>query len=318
MGNGQWSGWLALKVGEKGAVQGRYRSDQTGESYPVTGQIQADRPGHLLFEIQLPRARQEYDARLWTAGKAAMSGTVNLLDGVYGFVAIREGERIFPVGAEIPTTAPEVERPTLVLELKDGALSVDGKETTAEALPARLKEAMAEEERTVVSLRASGGDLLTRMCGESSTSPRRPAWRVFAWNVFRRTGPGSGVRRLVAALARTRTVRALSRGPARTRAATSRRTPEYVARHRSSFGGGILGLRGGRLSNGHPLGPRLESSEQAEEIDQLVVPGSILANDQPGLSRNDLQGTNTTMKGAPSRRLVVPGAGGRPKGGRAS
>jgi hypothetical protein len=92
--NGQWSGLLELRVEDQGVVKGRFRSDQTGGTYDVSGQIQSDKPGHVLFTIEFPRSKHEYDARLWTEGKGAMSGTVALLDSTFGFVAVREGARI--------------------------------------------------------------------------------------------------------------------------------------------------------------------------------------------------------------------------------
>lgn len=98
IGDGQWSGRLDLQVGDGGAVSGQFRSDQTGQSYPVTGQVQADRANHVTFAIQFPRARQDYDARLWGGRKAALAGTVVLLDGTFGFVAVREGASLEPEG----------------------------------------------------------------------------------------------------------------------------------------------------------------------------------------------------------------------------
>jgi hypothetical protein len=108
--NGQWSGTLDLDVGERGVVSGRFRSDQTGTSYRVSGQVAPDAANHLLFSIQFPRSRQEYDARLWTEGKGAMAGTVSLLESTYGFLAIREGGRLAPEDAELtPSPSPASE-----------------------------------------------------------------------------------------------------------------------------------------------------------------------------------------------------------------
>jgi hypothetical protein len=104
--DGQWSGTLDLEVGPRGVVTGRFRSDQTGTSYRVTGGVAPDAANHLLFAIQFPRSRQEYDARLWTGGKGAMAGTVSLLESTFGFVAVREGGRLAPDDAE---SAPSLE-----------------------------------------------------------------------------------------------------------------------------------------------------------------------------------------------------------------
>lgn len=96
IGDGQWSGTLDLEAGAAGAVRGRFLSEQTGQSYPVAGQVQVDRPNHLSFSIEFPLSRQEYDARLWTGGKNVLTGTVSLADGSFGFIALREGASLEP------------------------------------------------------------------------------------------------------------------------------------------------------------------------------------------------------------------------------
>jgi hypothetical protein len=99
--NGQWSGTLELKVEDGGAVTGRFRSDQTGTSYPVTGQVGPE-PYRIHFAVAFPRSRQEFDGRLWTSGKGAMAGTVSLLNQDLGFFALREGGRAAPDDADAP------------------------------------------------------------------------------------------------------------------------------------------------------------------------------------------------------------------------
>lgn len=88
--NGQWSGLLEIGVGERNVVTGRFRSDQTGNSYSLTGQAAYEEPHRILFAIELPRSRLEFDGRLWTDGKQALAGVVNLLGRDYGFYATRE------------------------------------------------------------------------------------------------------------------------------------------------------------------------------------------------------------------------------------
>src|SRR5207253_60675 len=99
--NGQWSGRLDLTVDEGGVVSGRFRSDLNGTSYPVSGQVAADVPQKIAFAITFPRSRQEYEGLLWTEGKAAMAGTLTMLDRAYGFFALREGGRFGPEGEDI-------------------------------------------------------------------------------------------------------------------------------------------------------------------------------------------------------------------------
>src|SRR5204863_78764 len=77
-----------------------FRSDQTGTAYKVTGQVPPDTPNKILFSVQLPRARLEFDGRLWTDGKGAMAGTVSLSDREFGFFALREGGTLAPVGED--------------------------------------------------------------------------------------------------------------------------------------------------------------------------------------------------------------------------
>lgn len=113
--NGQASGSLELRVEEGGAITGRFRSDQTGNSYPVTGQTASDRPEWAHFEVEFPRSRQEFDGRLWTEGKGAMSGTARLLDREFGFFAIREGGRIVPESALAEAVPAALARPNVVL-----------------------------------------------------------------------------------------------------------------------------------------------------------------------------------------------------------
>lgn len=109
--NGQLSGTLDLSVAERGETSGRFRSDQTGQSYKVTGQVALDKPERIHFAIQFPRSRQEYDGRLWTEGKGAMTGSVILLDREHGFFAVREGGRITPEAAAEALALPSAKTP---------------------------------------------------------------------------------------------------------------------------------------------------------------------------------------------------------------
>ena len=97
--DGQWSGTLELAL-EGRSVSGRFRSDQTGSVYPVAGTAPADAPGLIRFAITYPRSRQDFQGRLWTAGKGAMAGTLTLLDRTFGFFALREGGHYAPDDAE--------------------------------------------------------------------------------------------------------------------------------------------------------------------------------------------------------------------------
>lgn len=99
--NGQWSGTLDLKL-DGNSVSGRFRSDQTGSVYPVDGITPADAPGVIRFSITYPRSRQDFEGRLWTAGKGAMAGTLTLVDRSFGFFALREGGHYAPDDDDAP------------------------------------------------------------------------------------------------------------------------------------------------------------------------------------------------------------------------
>ena len=150
--NGQWSGTLDLKVEAKGVVSGQFRSDQTGTSYPVKGQVAAFPPNKVEFAVELPRTRQEYEALLWVEGKGAMAGTMSMLGRPFGFFALREGGPFAPDGEDVGALNEGVAPPgRLTVRIKpEGASTLDGKDLDAPGLAAAFKEAMAQEPATTV------------------------------------------------------------------------------------------------------------------------------------------------------------------------
>ncbi|WP_152053373.1 biopolymer transporter ExbD [Tautonia marina] len=86
--DGSQTGTLDLAVNGR-AVTGRLRSDQTGTAYEVVGEVEPGTDPAVRFSIQFPRSRQEYSARLFSEGKAAMAGTVLILDRERPFYALR-------------------------------------------------------------------------------------------------------------------------------------------------------------------------------------------------------------------------------------
>lgn len=100
--NGQTSGDLELQSKDAGMIQGTFRSDQTGASYAVRGDVDSASPGRIRFTIMFPRSKQEFDGRLFSDGKGAIAGTTTLLDKDHGFFAIREGGRIAPDSVDEP------------------------------------------------------------------------------------------------------------------------------------------------------------------------------------------------------------------------
>lgn len=151
--NGQWSGVLDLNVGDRGVVTGRFRSDQTGNSYRVTGQVVADAPNQIRFDIQYPRSRQEYDGRLWAESKGAMAGTLTLLDNTYGFVAVREGGKLAPEGVE---SAPALDtEPTLSMTLDaEGKVHLGERQLEPSAFAENFAELKKEHPDALIRVRA--------------------------------------------------------------------------------------------------------------------------------------------------------------------
>jgi hypothetical protein len=144
--NGQWTGTLELSADDQGVLQGRYRSDETGSSYRVAGQVDPSARNLARFSVILPRARMEFDGWLWTEGKGAMAGTMSLLDRSYGFFALREGAAFAPEDVETPLDVSSIQvEPDHVVELRrDGTIALDGKELTRDDLLRRLR---AEREK---------------------------------------------------------------------------------------------------------------------------------------------------------------------------
>ena len=139
--DGQWSGMLELKVEEKGAIVGQFRSDRHGTTYPVSGQVSADVAKKVFFAIKYPRARQEFEGYLWAESKGAIAGVASLNERPAGFFAIREGGRYAPESSDLAAPGlPEGERAFRhEVELGRAGLTLDGKPVTFEALADSLK-----------------------------------------------------------------------------------------------------------------------------------------------------------------------------------
>jgi hypothetical protein len=150
--NGQWTGTLDLQVRD-GDVVGRFRSDQTGRSYPVSGETGS--PAHRIrFTVRLPRTEQDYEGYLFSEGKGAIAGVTSLLARPFGFFAIREGGTIVPEGEEVDLVAPSTSRPgRLVVELEaEGRFLLEGRSIEAEALTHTLQQAIGNDPETWVLL----------------------------------------------------------------------------------------------------------------------------------------------------------------------
>lgn len=152
--NGQWSGTLDLKVAAKGVVSGLFRSDQSGTTYPVKGQVSTNPPNKVEFAVEFPRSKQEYEGLLWVEGKGAMAGTTTLLDRAFGFFALREGGTYAPDGEDVAPLEKSAPPGRLTATLQAGGVTtLDGKDLDAGALADALKAALAADAETSILLR---------------------------------------------------------------------------------------------------------------------------------------------------------------------
>jgi hypothetical protein len=111
--NGRTSGWLELSVDDSNQVKGHFESDQSGSFFRVTGHFSPEDMQKVLFAIEFPRVRQEFEGRLFTEGKGAIAGTTTFLDRSFGFFAVREKGKLFLAGGldvELVST-PEIDLP---------------------------------------------------------------------------------------------------------------------------------------------------------------------------------------------------------------
>jgi biopolymer transport protein ExbD len=149
--NGQWSGRLDLQVGGDGSITGRFRSDQTGTTYPVAGAVAAPPTNRLRFTITYPRTKQSYEGYLWTEGKGAISGVATMTETPYGFLALREGVRLGVEGRSKPAARSK----PLLLEVDAGGhFSLDGEALEADALGAALRRAAEADPAAALTLEA--------------------------------------------------------------------------------------------------------------------------------------------------------------------
>ena len=158
MANGQMSGTMDLSVDPDGMVSGQFRSDRNGSVYPVSGKVAADLSRKIEFTIQFPRSQQVYEGLLWTEGKNAFAGTVQILDHPYSFFAIREGAALAGDTLDLDEALPAaVARGTTnrVVVMEDAAdrYALDGQSKSAADIGPALVEAVKAQPRVGVILR---------------------------------------------------------------------------------------------------------------------------------------------------------------------
>ncbi len=86
--DGRWLGELELKVTEVGKATGSFTSDESKNSYDITGQT-GSTPHNLKLEVFLANTQLSMDGYLWTKDKSQMAGTVTMTGRKFGFVATR-------------------------------------------------------------------------------------------------------------------------------------------------------------------------------------------------------------------------------------
>ncbi len=170
MANGQMSGTLDLSVDPNGMVSGQFRSDRNGAVYPMTGKVAADLSRKIEFTIQFPRSQQVYEGLLWTEGKNAFAGTVQILDHPFSFFAIREGAQLASDAIDLDRTLPaSIARGTTnrVVTMEDGVdrYTLDGVSKSAAELGTALAAAVKAQPAVVVVLRVPDSAPFQRVLG---------------------------------------------------------------------------------------------------------------------------------------------------------
>lgn len=86
--DGRWLGELVLKVNDSGRATGSFTSDESKNSYELSGQTGSS-PHNLKLEIFLANTQLSVDGYLWTKDKSQIAGTVTMTGRKFGFVAAR-------------------------------------------------------------------------------------------------------------------------------------------------------------------------------------------------------------------------------------
>lgn len=86
--DGRWLGEWRLNVNEGGHAKGVFVSDESRNSYDLSGQI-GGAPNNLKLDVFLANTQMAVDGYLWTKDKSMMAGTVTLSGRKFGFVATR-------------------------------------------------------------------------------------------------------------------------------------------------------------------------------------------------------------------------------------
>ena len=77
--DGSLSGTLDLEVEDR-AITGRFRSEESGTSYRVGGEVVAGEGRRARFSIEYPRTRQQYEGYLFAEGKGAITVEGRMID----------------------------------------------------------------------------------------------------------------------------------------------------------------------------------------------------------------------------------------------
>lgn len=86
--DGKWSGNVTLKVDESGMVTGTYISDETGQTYDISGRT-GNPNNRITFKISFPMTQQEFEGYLWSRNRSRIAGVTHMLGRPFGFVMDR-------------------------------------------------------------------------------------------------------------------------------------------------------------------------------------------------------------------------------------
>ena len=92
--DGRFVGLLEIEVGEERLVTGRLRSEASGASHAVAGEVAAEPANKVVFSVKFPRVTHEYVGFLASEEKRFLAGVFTMAGKEYGFYATREGTRI--------------------------------------------------------------------------------------------------------------------------------------------------------------------------------------------------------------------------------
>ena len=91
-GDGRWIGEWDLSVNEQGMASGKFHSQETQASYPISGQMGGS-PNQIKLQVEFNNATQIIEAYLWTKDKSKIAGSFSMSGRRFGLIAIRQNKK---------------------------------------------------------------------------------------------------------------------------------------------------------------------------------------------------------------------------------